>query len=267
MEVQIIAKTMGVGPSEFSKGEFENKSIDELIVGQARVSTSREIQELFDEPHKLLRHCILNQHWSIFELANINVKITTSRDIGREILRHGKMTGLTEFSQRYSKIPGIEPIEIRKAHASNRQSSTDRFEGIITLQDGTQMSANDFAKESNEAQLQSYEILLDAVDDQGNYVATETARGILPGATTTVIYLNFRIREFITFLNARLHKTAQKEINEIAEIMAKILIVECPIISKALFNFEHAYEIHTLEQIVLEKHKVRTQVLQAKNLI
>lgn len=267
MEVQIIAKTTGVPVGPFSTGEFEGKSIDELIIGQARVSTSREIQELFDEPHKLIRHCILNQHWSIFELANINIKITTSRDIGREILRHGKMTGLTEFSQRYSKVPGIEPIEIRTAHKSNRQSSTDRFEGIITLQDGTQMSANDFAKETNEAQLQSYEILMEAVDDKGNYVATETARGVLPGATTTVIYLNFRIREFITFLNARLHKTAQKEINDIAIIMSKILISECPIISKALFNFEHAYEIHTLEQIVLEKHKVRDVILKNNNLI
>jgi len=68
MEISLISKTQGIGM-------FEGKSLDELIVGQARVSTSRELNELFDEPHKLLRHCILNQHWSIFELANLGIRV------------------------------------------------------------------------------------------------------------------------------------------------------------------------------------------------
>jgi thymidylate synthase (FAD) len=91
MKVELITITTGVGEA------FEGKTIDELIVGQARVSTSREINELFDEPHKLLRHCILNAHWSIFSLANLGFRIETSRAMGRELIRHGIQTGLTEF--------------------------------------------------------------------------------------------------------------------------------------------------------------------------
>jgi len=234
MEISLISKTQGVGM-------FEGKSLDELIVGQARVSTSRELNELFDEPHKLLRHCILNQHWSIFELANLGFRVETSRAIGREILRHGKFVGLTEFSQRYSDDIDFEDIELRKQATSNRQSSTDKVKDIIF---GLEFSNGDAYKKWIK---------------EG--IAKETARMILPECTRTTIYLNFRIRELITFLNARLHNTAQKEIRDLASIMRDVFIQECPIISNALFNFEHAEDFHILEQVVLEKYKLRNQVI------
>lgn len=256
MKVKLITKTIGVD------SVFSGKSLDEIIVGQARVSTSRETQELFDTPEKLIRHCILNQHWSIFELANLGFKIETTRAIGREILRHGKMTGLTEFSQRYSNVTEAEVPEIRSSHKSNRQSSTDRFDGYVVLQDGTQIDANEFARDAIDSQLHSYDLLLNAVNVDGKKVASETARMILPEATKTTIYLNFRIRELITFLNARLHQTAQKEIVEIANEMAEIFIEHCPIIAKSLFNFKHAYKSHILEQIVLEKYGLRDYAIE-----
>jgi thymidylate synthase (FAD) len=234
MEISLISKTQGIGM-------FEGKSLDELIVGQARVSTSRELNELFDEPHKLLRHCILNQHWSIFELANLGFRVETSRAIGREILRHGKFVGLTEFSQRYSDDIDFEDIELRKQATSNRQSSTDKVKDIFF---GLEFSNGDVYKKWIK---------------EG--IAKETARMILPECTRTTIYLNFRIRELITFLNARLHKTAQKEIRDLASIMRDVFIQECPIISNALFNFEHAEDFHILEQVVLEKYKLRNQVI------
>ena len=234
MEISLISKTQGIGM-------FEDKSLDELIVGQARVSTSRELNELFDEPHKLLRHCILNQHWSIFELANLGFRVETSRAIGREILRHGKMVGLTEFSQRYSDDIDFEDIELRKQAVSNRQSSTDKVKDILF---GLEFSNGDVYKKWIK---------------EG--IAKETARMILPECTRTTIYLNFRIRELITFLNARLHKTAQKEIRDLANIIKDIFIQECPIISNSLFNFEHAEEFHILEQVVLEKYKLRNTII------
>lgn len=234
MEVLLISKTQGLGT-------FEGKSLDELIVGQARVSTSRELNDLFDEPHKLLRHCILNQHWSIFELANLGFRVETSRAIGREILRHGKMVGLTEFSQRYSDNIEFEDIELRKQATSNRQSSTDKVKDII------------FDLEFAEGDIYKRWI------KEG--IAKETARMILPECTRTTIYLNFRIRELITFLNARLHNTAQKEIQDLAKEIRDIFIQECPIISNSLFNFAHADKFHILEQVVLEKYKLRDQVI------
>jgi flavin-dependent thymidylate synthase len=241
MKVELIHRTVGTGM-------FEGKTIDEVIVGQARVSSSRETNELFQEPEKLLRHCILNQHFSIFELANLGFRIETSRAMGRELLRHGKMTGLTEFSQRYSDDIDFEDIEFRRQATSNRQSSTDPLYTITS--------------EDYKANSEAYEMYRMLINED---VARETARFYLPESTRTIIYMNFRLRELITFLNARLHKTAQKEIRMVAEEIKKVFIEECPIIAGTLFNFEHAEDIHVLEQIVLEKYKFRNQVIENLN--
>lgn len=258
MRVELITKSVGVTGSL-----FENRSIDEIIVGQARVSTSRSDQELFDTPEKLIRHCILNQHWSIFELANLGFKVETSRAIGREILRHGTHIGLTEFSQRYSEVLEMEPVELRKQAQSNRQSSTEVFDPELPFKaidnnwntiEGTQKSS--ILINSN---LESTTKLYNDLLDKG--VARESARMILPETTKTTIYLNARIREIITFLNARLHKTAQKEIQEIAEVIRDIFIEQCPIIANALFNFDMAYDHHIIDQLVLEKYKVRDSIV------
>lgn len=249
MEVKLISKTIGVA-------EYENRSIDEIIVGQARVSSGRKASNLFDEPEKLLRHCILNQHWSIFELANLGFSIKTSRAIGRELLRHCKHVGVTEFSQRYSDEISLEEIDTREQSKSNRQSSTDsidpliNFVNIIKKPDCKLGKASDWIRALNTETCSLYNDLIKSK------VSKETARFILPECTQTHLYMNFRIRELITFLNARLHKTAQKEIRLIAEDIRDIFIKECPIISKSLFNFDNAYNIHITERIVLEKYNV-----------
>ena len=241
MNVRLITKTSGVIGTE-----YYNRTIDDIIVGQARVSSNREINELFAEPEKLLRHCILNQHWSIFELANLGFEIKTSRAMGRELIRHFKMVGGGEFSQRYSESMNYEDIELRTQSKQNRQSSVD------IIEDEELRHEVNFAINSSR---ESYNNLL------SKGVAKECARFVLTENTSTTIYMNFRIRELITFLNARLHKTAQKEIRLIAEQMRDTMIKECPIISNALFNFDNAYDIHILERVVLEKYKIYDQII------
>lgn len=243
MKVELITKTIGLGA-------FENQTIDNIIVGQARVSSGKVGEDLFKEPEKLLRHCILNQHLSIFELANLGFEIETSRDIGRELLRHFKMVGGTEFSLRYSESMSYEQVELRKQSTNNRQSSTEVFDPLMYESNGQPEYASDWVRLSIESSNDYYKELL----NKG--IARESCRFILPGCTTTKLYMNFRIRELITFLNARLHNTAQKEIRDIANILKDYLIQECPIISQALYNFDNAYNVHILDRVVLEKFKV-----------
>jgi thymidylate synthase ThyX len=50
-----------------------------------------------------------------------------------------------------------------------------------------------------------------------------------------------------------LYKTAQKECREVAEVIRDILIQECPIVSKMLWNFEDAYHIEILERLILDR--------------
>ena len=233
MYAKLISKTVGVG-------DFKGRTLDELIVGQARVSTKKEGDELFDKPEILLRHLILNSHWSPFDLANLGFEIQTSRAIGREILRHWSIHP-TEHSQRYSESLNFEGIELRMQSENNRQSSTIAMnsEFLDSMVNGT---LEDISS--------SYKTLLE------NGTARETARFVLPECTTTKLFMNGTIRSWVIFLNVRLHKTAQKEIRLIAELIRDEMIKQTPIICKALYNFDDSYDIHILDRLVLEKFNV-----------
>lgn len=54
MKVQLITHTTGAIGSEYA-----GKSLDEIVVGIARLSTSKEGNELFKDPAKLIRHCAI----------------------------------------------------------------------------------------------------------------------------------------------------------------------------------------------------------------
>ncbi len=259
MQVRLLTKTAGVTGTEYSE-----HPIDGIVIGIARISSSRDTNTLFDNPSRLLRHCLLNGHWSIFEMANLTFEIKASRAIGRELLRQCKLTGVQEYSQRYAEATTFEPVELRRQSRSNRQSSTERV-GFITEDtfgieiDPTQEVRLSEAIEDGylalDKSLYSYERLL----EWG--VAKECARFVLPETTQTTLIMNFRIRELITMLNVRLHKTAQKEVRLVAESMRDIFIQECPLISAALHNFANAYEIHILDQLVLEKHGFKSEAV------
>jgi thymidylate synthase (FAD) len=63
------------------------KSADEFIAYTARVSNPSN-QMNTDTSEKLLKYCIRNKHFSIFEMINVVMEVNTSRDIARQILRH-----------------------------------------------------------------------------------------------------------------------------------------------------------------------------------
>jgi thymidylate synthase (FAD) len=239
MQVRLVSKTEG-----YKGTEFEGKSIDEMIVGLARVSSSREINEMFEEPEKLLRHCLFHGHWSIFAECNLTFEIKTSRAMGRELLRHDLRP--QELSQRYAEISEFEPIELRKQSTNNRQSSS---EVLDAGSDGWSWCETAIMNSED-----AYRFLL----EQG--VARECARMVLPETTQTTLYLNGTIRTWLSVLNSRLHNTAQKEIRLIAEEIKKWFMKECPIISAMMFNFEDAEECHIFDRLILEKYGIYEQV-------
>jgi thymidylate synthase (FAD) len=238
MQVRLITKTVG-----YQGTEYEGKSLDEITVGIARQSSSREVNELFDEPHKLLRHCILEGHWSIFTTTNLGFEIYTSRAVARQMLRHWTLR-VQEFSQRYAEVVSFEEVELRTQAKSNRQSSVE------IISDNDTFAPNEYGKRHLEDTSELYQQLIKSG------VSKETARMYLPECATTKISFNGTLREWITTLNQRLHKTAQKETRLVCEAIRDCFIAECPIISKCLFNFEDAYEIHLLDRLVLEKFNV-----------
>jgi len=255
MQVRLITKTEGV------KGtEYEGKSLDEITVGIARLSSSREINELFDEPHKLLRHCISEGHWSVFTTTNLGIEIVTSRAVGRQLLRHWSLKP-QELSQRYAEITSFEEVELRKQCKNNRQSSEEVLSTIVE----DEYACKNYFNEDENIRLTEVAEECQMLLAQAKYtyercldwnVSRETARMFLPECATTKIIFNGTLRDWITTLNQRLHETAQKETRLVCEAIRDSFMIECPIISKCLFNFEDAYEIHLLDRLVLEKFGV-----------
>lgn len=252
MQVRLLTKTVGLH-------EYEGKTIDEIVTGIARISSSREINELFEAPHKLLRHCLNNGHWSVFGTCNLGFEIITSRAIGRELLRHWSLQP-QELSQRYKEISDFEPIEIREQCTNNRQSSTKLFDPVMPADfiNKRAFSPDTTAREAIDSLLEHEKDTYKALVNAG--VAKECARMVLPETTQTTLYFNGKIRDWITTLHQRLHKTAQKECRLVAEAIRDLFIKECPVISAMLFNFEDAYDCHILERILLEKYGVYEKI-------
>ncbi len=196
------------------------------IVEIARVSSSRT--DKTEKPEGLINYLIKNKHWSPFEHSFMTVEIITSKAIGIQLLRHRSFT-FQEFSQRYSKVENIEPIELRQQADKNRQSSTEIFDPL--LKDHPLLGRHEASKRIEMAiyYLQSlYNDLLEVG------VAKECARMILPMATQTTIYMTGSIRSWIHMLQIRVDSHAQKEVQLIGLEIQKIFKEQLPIITEAL---------------------------------
>lgn len=140
---------------------------------------------------KLLKYCIDNKHWSIFEMANAVVEVEAPRDITRQLLRHRSFS-FQEFSQRYSDQIEFTEREFRRQDTKNRQNSVDDLaeEDLEATKYLVEMST-DYAKTIYKG--------LRMID-----VAKECARVFLPeGLTMSRLYVNGTLRSWLHYLEVR----------------------------------------------------------------
>ena len=207
---------------------------EEHIVEVARVSSSRKDKK--GKPEGLLNYLIKHKHWSPFEHSAITFEVETSKAIGIQLIRHRSFS-FQEFSQRYQDVNRLgdifEPIELRSQCEDNRQSSVEVIDPKIKLPSGLLgMKTSYQASKAIDDYLKKGHELYNALLEGG--VARETARMVLPLATTTKIHMTGSIRSWIHFLELRDDDHAQKEIQLVAKEIKNIFIEEFPIISNAL---------------------------------
>ena len=194
---------------------------EQLIAYAARVSAPQN-QMSHESAPKLLKYCLKNGHYSVFETASMTVEIKTTRAIGSQILRHRSFT-FQEFSQRYAKVDvTIPPAEARLQDTKNRQNSlqTDDIE-----------LHNWFSDEQQKLYEKSVELYEKAIEKG---VAKESARFVLPLATPTTLYMTGNIRDWIFYIKLRSSNGTQKEHAEVANSIKNIFKNEFPVISEAL---------------------------------
>jgi thymidylate synthase (FAD) len=205
------------------------------IVEIARVSSSRT--DKTEKPEGLINYLIKNKHWSPFEHSYITFEIETSKAIGIQLLRHVSFR-FQEFSQRYAKVEGIEPIEFRLQTEKNRQSSTDVVGIVFQTENGDIFAPDAVDPKFDQLMLKTAKVLSDVralyleLIEAG--IAKECARFVLPMATSTKIYMTGSIRSWIHCLEIRDDAHAQKEVQLIAKDIKSLFIKELPIISNAL---------------------------------
>ena len=193
---------------------------EKLMAYCARVSSSNQ-----ENPNikGLLKYCIREGHWSIFEMCNMCVEINTTRAISAQILRHRSFS-YQEFSQRYASVEqDLEIPLLRRQDLKNRQNSINDLdkELVNKIQDDIIIH---FKKTKD---------LYKKILDLG--VAKECARMILPMNSPTKLYMNGNIRSWIHYLKVRCGNGTQLEHMEIANEIKEILKIQLPIIYDSVF--------------------------------
>ena len=196
---------------------------EKTIAYCARVSNPNNQNS--DNIAKLLKYCIDHKHWSIFEMATLNLEINTTRGLVAQILRH-RSFNFQEFSQRYADTTlladDIPLFELRRQDTKNRQNSTDDIDREIIFKWNSKLREH-FAKSK---------AIYDGMIADG--IAKECARFVLPLATPTRLYMSGTLRSWITYIALREKNGTQKEHMLIAKECKRIFTEQFPIISEAL---------------------------------
>jgi len=203
--------------------DIPNMTAEQLIAYCARVSNPANQDN--PDSERLLKYLVKNKHWSPFEMVHIIMEIQTTRDIGRQILRHRSFS-FQEFSQRYAAVAEMsEPRETRLQDQKNRQNSieTDN-EKLTEVWEAYQRNVIRYAKTTYDWAIK-------------NGVAKEQARVILPeGLTMSRMYMSGSLRSWIHYCELRMGNGTQKEHREIAIQCWNIITEQFPSLKNVLNN-------------------------------
>lgn len=200
------------------------ETAEDLIAFCARVSNPAN-QLNTGTADKLLKYLVKNKHWSPFEMVNMTIEIKTTRDIGRQILRHRSFS-FQEFSQRYAMPAPADFTTDREARlqdVNNRQNS-------VEIEDENLQRKFELLQIQHRAEaLEKYKWALDAG------IAKEQARIFLPeGLSPTHMYMSGSLRSWIHYCELRMGNGTQKEHREIAKGCWDIITAEFPSLKEVL---------------------------------
>lgn len=216
MKVKLISYTyVNTGAFVDDDGVYTGhpQTIKELVAYCARVSNPTN-QFNSRTADKLLEYLIENKHWSPFEMVNLCLEITTTRDIARQILRHRSFS-FQEFSQRYADPTKELSFVLREARL---QDKSNRQNSIETNDKRVQEAWDYYQRAVKHASLDAYNWAIK------NGLAKEVARSVLPeGMMESRMYMNGTLRSWLHYLDLRTKNGTQKEHVEVALACAEAI--------------------------------------------
>jgi thymidylate synthase (FAD) len=222
MKVRIVSYSQ---PSE----EFKNLGLEDaqdLVAFCARVSNPSN-QMNTETSEKLIKYLIRNKHWSPLECVSVCLEIETTRDIGRQLLRHRSFS-FQEFSQRYADPTKDLSFVVREARlqdTKNRQNSV----ALDMTNDDQRRIAYQWEQGQLNLTKQAQELYTWAISKG---IAKEQARAVLPeGLTMSRLYVQGTLRSWLHYIDVRADESTQLEHREIALECAKVIAKVFPLIS------------------------------------
>lgn len=225
--IGVTQPTINVTNSTFEQYEPSQKmTAEQLIAYCARVSNPANQDN--PDAEKLLKYLVKNKHWSPFEMVHVIMEISTTRDIGRQILRHRSFS-FQEFSQRYAEVGtplnAMQGREPRLQDVKNRQNSIEGVDSELE---------SEWYDKLTEVMDVSYANYKWAID---NGIAKEQARVFLPeGLTKSRMYMSGSLRSWIHYIEIRTDPSTQKEHRLIAEQAKQIILEQFPSLKDVLDN-------------------------------
>jgi thymidylate synthase (FAD) len=221
----------------------EGKTGDFAIVQAARVSYGEGTKQV-NEDRGLVRYLMRHRHSTPFEMVEFKFHVAMPIFVARQWIRH-RTANVNEYSARYSIVPDrfYRPTidNIRAQSTSNRQG------GDAPVDVGT---AEEFLKLLDEAESLYAKYM--HLTEKG--VAREIARAALPVSVYTEWYWKCDLHNIFHFLSLRMDPHAQREIQDYANAMYRLIQ---PIVPVACEAFED-YRLHAMHLTGLEIDAIRS---------
>lgn len=207
---------------------------DLTVVNAARVSFDKHKEEFEDSDEKLIRYLAKNNHWTPFGHPMISVRVTVPIFVARQLFKHKVGMVENEVSRRYvDDTPEFYfPKEWRgrPTNGAKQGSSEETVKRIKFF--GTVETWDDNISSLYSSHLDACEALYTSMVKGG--VAPEQARMVLPQSMYTSWIWTGSLSAFSRIYSLRIDSHAQKETQEIAEMLNNIIEPLFPVSWKEL---------------------------------
>jgi len=186
---------------------------DNAVCQAARVSFNKQSKDYSEEQNiKLLNYLAAHNHWSPFSHPQLQFRITTPIYVERQLVK-------TEAGRVYNSISGryVDFSDTYTTISEWRKQSKDSKQGSDGLIDNQEL-ANKIQEEVIEYCKFRYNQLIDLG------VAKEQARTVLPLSLNTTMIYTCSLYTFIRLYKQRTKPDAQKEINDLLQLMMKEVV-------------------------------------------
>ncbi len=222
------------GPGEMRVRLVDFMGDDASVVEAARVSVKSGLKGT-EKDRKLIKYLAEHSHMTPFEHVVFKFYIKCPLCIAVHVLRH-RTFSYNMLSRRYTSrdITFYLPDELRSQSQTDKQGS----EGII--------EAPELLREMKEFYESSYRLYRKLIDAG---VAREIARFVLPQGVFTEFYMTGNLRNYMHFVELRLDRHAQYEVQWVASAILRCMYELAPVSVSSLWWYHIKGRVELSERI------------------